>query len=274
MDFATKYITPEIKLSKHKEKLYTTDVTFEKHVLIWFISGETKVIKAEGSYVFYPGDIFLIPRNQIATVLLIPKDSLPHKSVAMHLSTERLKEFYSKLDIKSKSVPSSKKILRFNNHPLLQSCLDSLIPYFEVEGKFPEEIASLKITEAISILRVIDPGIDNLLANFEEPGKIDLTTYMEKNYMFNMPLEKFAYLTGRSLTTFKRDFGKAFNVTPQKWLTEKRLELAYYQFVEKKKKPVDVYFEVGFENLSHFSHAFKKQYGYSPSTLINQRTSR
>lgn len=273
MDFQSKYITPEIKLSNYKEKLHTTDVTFDKHALIWFISGETKVIKAEGSYQFYPGDIFLIPRNQIATVVLNPKEGESHKSVAMHLTTERLKAFYAKMDIKPKPV-SGKKILRFNNHPLLQSCLDSLIPYFDMEGVFPEEIASLKITEAISILRIIDPAIDSLLANFEEPGKIDLISYMEKNYMFNMPMEKFAYLTGRSLTTFKRDFGKAFNTTPQKWLTEKRLELAYYQFIEKKKKPSDVYFEVGFENLSHFSHAFKKQYGYSPSTLIGQRLSR
>lgn len=91
--------------------------------------------------------------------------------------------------------------------------------------------------------------------------------------MFNMPLEKFGYLTGRSLTTFKRDFQKAFGATPQKWLTEKRLELAYYQFVEKNRKPIDVYFEVGFENLSHFSFAFKKQYGYSPSVLIERRAS-
>lgn len=271
MDFQTKYITPDIKLSCYTEKLHTTEVTFERHALIWFISGETKIIKAEGSYLFYPGDIFLIPRNQIATVVLNPKDGLPHKSVAMHLSTERLKAFYANLEVKQKSAPG-RKILRFNNHPLLESCLTSLIPYFDMDGVFPEDIASLKITEAISILRVIDKSIDNLLANFEEPGKIDLVSFMEKNYMFNMPLEKFGYLTGRSLTTFKRDFQKAFQCTPQKWLTEKRLELAYYQFVEKKRKPVDVYFEVGFENLSHFSFAFKKQYGYSPSVLIEQRS--
>ena len=53
--------------------------------------------------------------------------------------------------------------------------------------------------------------------------------------MFNLPLQKFGYLTGRSLTTFKRDFSKAFSTTPQRWLTQKRLELAHYQFVEKKR---------------------------------------
>ncbi len=88
--------------------------------------------------------------------------------------------------------------------------------------------------------------------------------------MFNMPLEKFAYLTGRSLTTFKRDFTKAFNHTPQRWLTQKRLELAHYQLTEKERRPVDVCYETGFENLSHFSFAFKKHFGYAPSRLTKK----
>lgn len=88
--------------------------------------------------------------------------------------------------------------------------------------------------------------------------------------MFNMPLEKFGYLTGRSLTTFKRDFRKAFSMTPQRWLTKKRLELAHFQFSEKRKKPIGVCYEVGFENLSHFSYAFKKQFGYAPTALTGQ----
>jgi AraC-like DNA-binding protein len=47
--------------------------------------------------------------------------------------------------------------------------------------------------------------------------------------MFNMPLERFGYLTGRSLSTFNRNFRKIFQITPQRRITEKRLELAYYQ---------------------------------------------
>jgi AraC-like DNA-binding protein len=32
----------------------------------------------------------------------------------------------------------------------------------------------------------------------------------------------------------------------------------------------DVYLDVGFENLSHFSFAFKKQFGYSPTGVRSQ----
>jgi AraC-like DNA-binding protein len=269
MEYQAKYITDDIKLSCYEDKLFKSEIVFEQHMLVWFISGETKIVQAEATYLFKKGDIFLIPRNQLATIINYPKDGQPHKTVVMHLSTQRLREFYANLDVKPKT-PGSQKIRSFNNHPLLESCLASLIPYFEMKD-LPANIASLKITEAISILRAIDKDIDDVLANFDEPGKVDLINYMEKNFMFNMPMEKFGYLTGRSLTTFKRDFKKAFNTTPQKWLTQKRLELAHYQFVEKHKKPLDVCYEVGFENLSHFSYAFKKQFGYAPTALLEGR---
>ncbi len=269
MEYTAKYITPDIKLSCYDDKFFKSDIMFDQHMLIWFISGETKIVQADGTYIFKAGDIFLIPRNQLATIINYPKDGLPHKTVVMHLSTTRLREFYAPLNVKPKAS-SLQKIRRFSNHPLLQSCLASVIPYFEMKD-LPENIATLKITEAISILRAIDQEIDDTLANFEEPGKIDLVSYMEKNFMFNMPVERFGYLTGRSITTFKRDFKKAFNTTPQRWLTQKRLELAHYQFVEKNMKPIDVCYEVGFENLSHFSYAFKKQFGYAPKELLGKR---
>lgn len=268
MDFQYKYITPDIKLSCYGGRLFKTEVLFEHHMLVWFISGETKIIQADASYTFKASDIFLIPRNQLATIINYPKDSLPHKTVVMHLTVERLQEFYANEPAKLKE-PVAPKILCFNRHPLLESCMASLIPYFDMQDAFPEKIATLKINEAISILRIIDPTIDGILSNFSDPGKIDLANFMEKNFMFNMPLEKFGYLTGRSLSTFHRDFKKLFNTAPQKWLTQKRLELAHYIIAEKKKRPADVYLETGFEDLSHFSFAFKKQYGYTPARLLN-----
>lgn len=269
MEFKTNYITPEIKLSCYEDKLFKTEFTFEHHMLIWFISGETKIIMAGGNYVFGPGDIFVIPRNQLCTIINYPKDGLAHKTVAMHLSVERLREYYANLEVVSRPQVAD-KIFAFRDHPLLKSCLTSLIPYFDLQDAFPEKLASLKITEAITILRTIDPTIDGILANFETPGKLDLAKFMEGHFMFNLPLEKFGYLTGRSLSTFNRDFRKTFHITPQKWLTKKRLEMAHYQLTEHSKKPVDVYLEVGFEDLSHFSFAFKKHFGYIPTAVVRK----
>ncbi|MNL11610.1 Virulence regulon transcriptional activator VirF [compost metagenome] len=94
---------------------------------------------------------------------------------------------------------------------------------------------------------------------------------MLQNYKFNVSLERFAYLTGRSLSSFKRDFVKIFNATPSQWLIKKRLEEAYFLIEKKDKKPSDIYLDLGFENLSHFSFAFKKLFGYAPKELINRK---
>lgn len=267
MEFKTNYITPDIKLSGYADQLFKTELMFDDHILVWFISGETKIILADSALTFGTGDIFLIPRHQLATVVNYPKNGLPHKTVTMHLTTDRLRKFYAALDVTAQKVVSP-GIRSYRGHPLLESCLASLIPYFDMEGPLPDDIATLKITEAISILRIIDPGIDHVLANFDDPGKIGLESFMEKNYMFNMSLEKFGYLTGRSLSAFNRDFRKHYQASPPKWLTRKRLELAHYQLTEQHKRPVDVYLEVGFENMSHFSFAFKKQFGYPPTALV------
>lgn len=263
----SQYVSSEIKLSRFDEKVFSTEIFLEHHVLVWFLSGEAKIILAGSTKVFNQDDIIFFPRNQLATFINYPKDGRPFKSVVLNLTIDRLKDFYTKNDYKLPQSFYRPQIISFKKHPLLDSFLASLMPYFEMQETLPANIISIKVEEAINILRVINPEIDYFLANFEEPGKINLADFMEKNYMFNMPLQKFAQFTGRSLTTFKRDFKKAFKTTPQRWLTQKRLELAHYHLKEKKRKPVDVYFEAGFENLSHFSYAFKKHFGYNPTDV-------
>jgi AraC-like DNA-binding protein len=258
----------EIVLACIEEKYFKDEIVLEHHSFIRIISGEMKVVQANSSFTFGAGDTLLLPRNQLAAYIKYPKDGRPYKSVVMTLTSERLKDYYTKNPIQL-IEPHTHKIRIFEKHPLLESFFNSLVPYFDLETELPENIVSAKIQEAIAILRVIDKSIDNLLFDFSDPGKINLAEFMERNYMFNMTMEKFGYLTGRSLTTFKRDFKKAFNTTPQKWLTQKRLELAHYQLAEKNRKPIDVYLEVGFENLSHFSYAFKKHFGYAPTEIQN-----
>lgn len=80
-------------------------------------------------------------------------------------------------------------------------------------------------------------------------------------------MERFAFMSGRSLSTFKREFKAIFNTTPGKWLMKKRLDEAYFLLDKEHKKPTDIYTELGFEDLSHFSFVFKKEFGVSPSNI-------
>ena len=45
---------------------------------------------------------------------------------------------------------------------------------------------------------------------------------------------------------------------------------AFIAIDKKNKKASDIYLELGFEDLSHFSFAFKKQFGYSSKELAER----
>ncbi len=256
----------EIVCSVTEEKYYKDDLFFDYHSFVRILSGEMKIIQADKTYVLGAGSTFLYPKNQLCTVIKYPLAGRPYKAVIMTLMPNRLENFYKRHHIKSTGLQSA-EVKEFGPSPLLDSLFDSLLPYFRLEDRLPETINVLKIEEAISILRTIDKDVDRILSDFSQPGKINLFDFMQKNYMFNLSLEKFSYLTGRSLSAFNRDFRTAFQTSPQKWLTQKRLELALQRIKREKRKPAEVYLEVGFENLSHFSYAFKKQFGYAPSEM-------
>jgi transcriptional regulator GlxA family with amidase domain len=94
-----------------------------------------------------------------------------------------------------------------------------------------------------------------------------LEGFLNQNYHANFSLERFAYLTGRSLSTFNRDFEKFIPSKPGKSLQQRRLQEAHYLIKERVLPPFEVSTEVGVENLSHFSYALKKEYGHAPTKL-------
>jgi AraC-like DNA-binding protein len=83
--------------------------------------------------------------------------------------------------------------------------------------------------------------------------------------MYDLSAEDMANFTGRSLAAFKRDFRKISNLSPRKWLIQKRLEVAQMKIKNENRKVSEVCFEVGFKDLSHFSKAYKKAFGTAPT---------
>ena len=251
------------------DQRYGGEVAADDTMLVGVLAGELQVVQADCTRRCGPGETLLLPRKQPATLLKYPQDGVPYQAVILKLPTPLVRAYYAQ-HTPAPVRPVAPDLLVFPKSPLLQSLFASLLPYLELAYHLPEKLLTTKVTEAIEVVRSLDPNSDAVLADFSEPGKLNLVEFMEANYMFNMPLAKFSHLTGRSLTTFKRDFKRAFPLSPQRWLTQKRLALAHYQLASTGRRPGELYLEVGFENLAHFSYAFKKHFGYPPSALAAQ----
>ena len=91
-----------------------------------------------------------------------------------------------------------------------------------------------------------------------------LETVMSENFLYNLRVEEFATLCGRSLSAFKRDFKKRFNTTPSRWIKSKRLEHAETLLTESELNINQICYDCGFINSSHFIKSFKDKYNLPP----------
>lgn len=252
------------------ENTFSNEIILAEHTLFYIISGKLKLYKPEGELLFEAGDIVLSHRNQlIKSEHSIEENGKPFKSIVVILTQQTLRAFAMENAISKATVYSGQKNLKLGYNDVITSFFESLKPYYSNPDLMTNEMADVKTNEAIVLLSQSSPQIHSFLFDFSIPYKIDLAEFMNRNYMFNVSMTEFATLSGRSLSTFKRDFAKSFNNTPERWLKERRLEEAHYLIQEKHIKPSDVYHQVGFENFSHFSNAFKQKFGYNASDLLH-----
>lgn len=258
---------PKILYSCYYAKSRSGEQFVPEHIFSYQLAGTMSMYDGKSLYKSAEGDLRFSKRNHLAKFEKFPPADGEYKSISLFLTQDILKEVSLEYDYTVIKNSTDSPIVPLPKHPAYISFMESLVAYFELNQEEDERLFRIKIKEAVHLLLKINPELMNVLFDFNEPGKVDLEAFMNKNFHFNVQLKRFAYLTGRSLATFKRDFQKVFQDSPSHWLQQRRLQEAYYLIKEKAKAPSDVYLEVGFEDLSHFSFAFKKQFGIAPSKI-------
>jgi len=258
-----------ISYSCHFQQFREGEQFVQVHSLTMVISGKMMLDDGERKEEFSAGQFFSSRKNHLLKFVKYP-DAVhgEFKSLSIYFDEKTLQHFSQEYGYTSEGKMQTTAFISLNPIPSLAAFMQSLLAY---ESTLNEEdtinILPLKQKEALLLLLKQDPSLKDVLFDFSEPGKIDLEAFMEKNFHFNVQLERFAYLTGRSLSTFKRDFEKTYSETPSRWLLRRRLKEAHYLIKEKGKTASEVYLDLGFEDLSHFSYTFKKQFGVTPSRL-------
>ena len=233
-------------------------------------SGEMVVDNGHERILVGKGECVFIPRDHHITLYKRTCDGERYCGIFLMFTRAFLKEMYDKFgrrEIPADTPKLDSGVIKLPRTAEIASLFASMTPYFDPEVKPHDDFMQLKLQEGLLALLHIDRRFAPTLFDFNEPWKIDILDFMNRNYMYEFTVEELAHYTGRSLATFKRDFKKVSDLTPEKWLIRKRLEVAYALMKEGGRKIADVYTEVGFKNQSHFSSAFKKLYGVAPSAV-------
>ncbi|XZF12422.1 helix-turn-helix domain-containing protein [Chitinophagaceae bacterium MMS25-I14] len=240
-----------------------------EHTFTYIIKGEMHLYDGSKSFVLRSGESGLARKNRLIRFKKEKEDGELEK-VFVFFDEPFLRAFQERHQLTVTKFQPKETTIRLSRNNLLPDFVRSLLPYYD-HGKIARPFADVKREELLIILLQAQPELAGLFFDYGIPEKIDIEAFMNRNYRFNVHIDRFAYLTGRSLSAFKRDFKQIFNETPNRWLVQRRLQEAYFLIEKKNKKPSEIYLELGFETLPHFSYAFKKHFGIAPTELAEQK---
>lgn len=229
-------------------------------------NGTEKIHVRKGECVFIPRDHHIVMHKKTC-------EGERYCGIFLMFTRSFLREMYGKLSLnklKGKHEKLEPGVIKLPKTVELASLFASMTPYLDPDVKPKDNFMELKLQEGLMALLAIDERFVPTMFDFNEPWKIDILSFMEENYMCELSIEEIAHYTGRSLATFKRDFRKISDLTPEKWLIKKRLQRGYELLQGGARKVVEVADEVGFRSASHFSTAFKKEYGIAPTAVIRE----
>ena len=247
-----------------------------EHMLVYISSGEMDLIAPEKTYHLKKGEAFFVKRSHLLRKIKHPaKNGEPFKGLSLQLKRPFLKKLLDEQQVRiplTGNLQTTKSTcVMLEKSPFINGLFTSLEQYVD-SGQYPsKELMESKLREATFALLQLKPELASVLFDFIEPWKINIEDFMNKNYKCNLSIEEFAHYTGRSLSLFKKDFERIFHTTPGRWIVKRRLEEAKMLMEGFGKKPADIYMELGFKSLSHFSTAFKKEYGFPPSSLVTEK---
>jgi AraC-like DNA-binding protein len=237
-----------------------------QHFFTYLEAGSLQVYDGSRAYNIQVGDCYLATRNHLAKYQKQPYQGR-FKTTTLFFNQDLLKSLSEEQGYQADMHLPKTALIQIHPNPRLLRFINELIEEQAV-GKPEDERGQVTIKKALVRLLVeLDPSLSHVLFNFNPPGKIDLEAFMNRHYRFNVSLARFSYLTGRSLSAFKRDFSRIFGLAPGRWLLAKRLEEAYFLLTKTDRSVSDVCFDVGFEDLSHFSFSFKERYQLAPTQL-------
>jgi len=245
-------------------------INFKQNLLCFILEGQKEVFSSNSSISVGTDKVLLL---QAGNVLMSEKttNSGTYKSVLVFFSDNFLLKFVADKKIKTDTN-------NIGNRSMNSLLKDSYIYNFENSLLLCE--TALNKNRELALAK-----LEEILIYLLETNATELTHFIQnalnrkKHHLFsdiinsqtnpNLTVEELAFLCNMSVSTFKRKFSEVYHTTPKQYFIEQKMNQAVF-LLKQYKRPSEIYFELGYENLSAFSREFKKHIGVSPRTYSLQ----
>lgn len=268
------YHKPENPFLLHSYRAATDNqrnkITLKKNVFSFLIAG-TKQLIYQNNHTKINHNRFLLIKS--GNCLMTEQFSEQHlyRSLLLFFDDEKVLQFIEKQQIQIEKPELSPPFLVFEYDDYLRFFVNGLQQIQQQPQTFQQEVLPLKFAELLHyLIQKNGTGFLNPLVQKEDSPKTHFINIVESNIYNNLSIEELAFLCKMSESTFKRYFKKYYETSPIKWFTQKRLEHAANLMKNQAFRPSDIYFDCGYESLSSFIQAFKKQFGTTPKQFILQ----
>ena len=255
-----------------KEELFTA--WSECHSIVYVLSGQKKWIMPSKDYLVQEDQSIFVRKgafkNQqyfeegFCVLMFFMRDDFIRRAMEEDINKE-----ISALKI----LDHPNFIYRIDVSESLKTLYHSFFSYLKQPKKPSQKIIELKFREMLLniCLDANNQSVRDMLYTISKNTDNGIEQIMEEQFIYNLKIEDFARLCGKSVSTFKREFKKIYQTTPGKWLMQKRLHLARHLMLNTDFNVQQICYDCGFESDSHFIRSFKQQFGVTPKQWRNTK---
>jgi AraC-like DNA-binding protein len=258
--------TPSIQVYDY----YTTREISKQQIILnqnafSFLMEGTKEVVFDSSSLVIDNSSFLLMKSGHCLMTEKLSDVNKYRSILLFFPNDLLLKFIRELPLSKTETIDYKSVYSFEYDAFIRRYIDSLLDISKLSKNAQSKLLYLKFEE-IMLYLIEKQGTDfihSLILNNNDTTQKFIRT-VESNQLSKLTLNELAFLCDMSISTFKREFEKHYSQSPIKWFQNKRLEYAHSLLNLKQKSSSEIYFEVGYENLSSFIQAYKSKYGVTP----------
>ncbi|UTS81871.1 AraC family transcriptional regulator [Phaeobacter piscinae] len=233
--------------------------------LAYVLRGRETFVDADGEETtVVTGDTLLVPRHH-HMVSEFSSETGPLEAVLFFFSDAVIAEFLAATSHGVTTAPRSRTAL-FAGSPSLHEYVSALPRVYGGLQASPALVKS-KLLELLLLLDLHDHQGQLwrfLVHENSQRARRNIKQVMRAHALADLSVADYATLSGRSVSTFQRDFKRAFGEAPSVWLRRARLDHARVRVIDGKDTIADIALAAGYSDTSHFIKAYKAHFDQTP----------